>query len=215
MSHGFAATRGREAHEKNEFVSDFHVIFRHGRACPGLSRLVPASHVGELPRGRKHCLGGCDRNSKWSCCGTTWMAGTSPAMTAWSCELQDDRFIPRGRPKTGAERNRRESRCGDDAAVSGHQDDLERGIAACECAGGHAPGGLRDETGQVEAVALHELERVQRAIGRRDLRGQLRPAARRGDACAEIVHIDLAAHANADRAGPARASSFSRRLRRW
>src|SRR5271169_926314 len=37
-SHGFAATRGREVHEKNEFVSDFHVIFRHGRACPGLSR---------------------------------------------------------------------------------------------------------------------------------------------------------------------------------
>jgi hypothetical protein len=37
-SYGFAATRGREVHEKNEFVSDFHVIFRHGRACPGLSR---------------------------------------------------------------------------------------------------------------------------------------------------------------------------------
>jgi len=37
-SHGFAATRGREVHEKNEFVSDFHVIFRHGRACPGHPR---------------------------------------------------------------------------------------------------------------------------------------------------------------------------------
>jgi hypothetical protein len=42
-SHGFAATRGRETrgrevHENNEFVSDFHVIFRHGRARPGLSR---------------------------------------------------------------------------------------------------------------------------------------------------------------------------------
>jgi len=47
-SHGFAATRGREVHEKNEFVSDFHVIFRHGRACPGLSR--PSTWV-ELPRG--------------------------------------------------------------------------------------------------------------------------------------------------------------------
>jgi hypothetical protein len=42
-SHGFAATRGREVHEKNEFVSDFHVIFRHGRACPGLSR--PSTRV--------------------------------------------------------------------------------------------------------------------------------------------------------------------------
>ena len=45
-SHGFAVTRGRETrgrevHEKNEFVSDFHVIFRHAglvQACPGHPR---------------------------------------------------------------------------------------------------------------------------------------------------------------------------------
>ena len=40
-SYGFAATRGREVHEKNEFVSDFRVIFRHAglvQACPGHPR---------------------------------------------------------------------------------------------------------------------------------------------------------------------------------
>ena len=57
-----------------------------------------------------------------------------------------------------------------------HPDDhrLQLAIRVAERSSSDEPGAVRNQIGQIEAGRRREFESVQRATGRRDLRGQLR-----------------------------------------